>query len=168
MRTHTKIFIAVSVAVIGGIAIIGTSMARGGFHKGHGPFGGFGGGGAFSIVEQFDTNQDQRLSTAEIEEGIQSRIADADSDGDGNLSLEEFQPLLVVLMKPKIVDGFQFLDADGDAVITPEEIQRPVNRVMSHLDRDEDGELALDEMRMRHRGWGHGHHGEHHDDDDDR
>lgn len=168
MNTPTKIVIAASVAVIGGIALVGTSMARGGFHQGHGPFGGgFGGGGAGMLVEQFDTNQDQRLTTAEIDEGIRSRLANADSNGDGSLSLEEFQPLLVEIMRPKIVDGFQFLDADGDAVITPDEIQRPVNRIVSHLDRNDDGELTSDEMMRRHRGWGRGHHGYDNDDDDD-
>ena len=166
MKTHTKIFIATGIAAIGGIALVGTSMARGDFHRGHGPFGGGFGGGAAAIVEQFDANQDQRLSTAEIDQGIQSRIAAVDSNGDGNLNLEEFQPLLVEIMKPKIVDGFQFLDADGDTVITPDEIQRPVNRIMSFLDRNDDGELTFDEMRKRHRGWGRGHHGDHHDDDD--
>ncbi len=164
MKTHTKIFIATGIAAIGGIALVGTSMARSGFLKGHGPFSG---GGAAMIVEQFDTNQDQRLTTAEIDSGIQARLAAADSNGDGNLDLEEFQPLLVDIMRPKIVDGFQFLDADGDAVITPEEIQRPVNRIVSHLDRNEDGELTSDEMRKRHRGWGRGHHGGYHDEDDD-
>ena len=163
MKTHTKIFIATGIAVIGGVALVGTSMARGGFQKGHGPFG----GGAAEIVEQFDANQDQRLTTEEIDQGIQSRLASADSDGDGNLSLEEFQPMLVGIMRPKIVDGFQFLDADGDAVITPEEIQRLVNRIMSRLDRNDDDELTVDEMRKRHRGWGRGHHGDHHDEDDD-
>lgn len=164
MKTHTKIVIATSAAVIGGLALVGTSMARGGFQQGHGAFGGMGGGGgAAMIVEQFDTNQDQRLTTAEIDGGIQTRLAAADANGDGNLDLDEFQPLLVDLMRPKIVDGFQFLDADGDAVITPDELRRPVNRIVSHLDRNDDGELTADEMMKRHRGWGRGHH----DDDDD-
>lgn len=161
MKTRTKIALATGIALIGGTALIGTSMARGGFHKGgHGPFG----GGAAMMVEQFDTNADQRLTIEEIDGGIQSRLAKADVNGDGNLSLEEFQPLLVEIMRPKIVDGFQFLDADGDAVITADELQRPVNRIVSHLDRNEDGELSSEEIMKRHRGWGRGHH----DDDDDR
>lgn len=165
MKTPTKIAIVAGIAAIGGVALVSTVMARGGFNHGHGPFGG--GGGPAMIVEQFDSNQDQRLTAVEIDEGIQGRFADADSNGDGNLSLEEFQPLLVEIMRPKIVDGFQFLDADGDGAITADEIQSPVNRIVSHLDRNDDGELTSDEMRKRHRGWGRGHHGEHHDEDDD-
>ncbi len=165
MKTHTKIAIAASIAVIGGLAVVGTGMARGGFnglHKGHGPFA----GGAM-LIEQFDTDADRKLTRDEIDGGIQRRLAKADTNGDGNLDLEEFQPLLVELMRPKIVDGFQFLDADGDAVITPEEIQQPVNRMVSHLDRNDDGELTSEEMRKQHRGWGRGHHGDHDDQEDD-
>lgn len=162
MKTRTKLAIATAVAAIGGVALVGTSMARGGFHHGGGHFG----GGASMIVEQLDSNADQRLTADEIDGGIQSRVAKADANGDGNLSLEEFQPLLVELMKPKIVDGFQFLDADGDGAITSEEIQRPVNRIVSRLDRNDDGELTSDEMRKRHRGWKRGHHGD--DDHEDR
>jgi Ca2+-binding EF-hand superfamily protein len=140
-------------------------MARGGFHKGHGPWG----GGAAMMMQQFDADQDGKLTRAEIDDGLKSRIAGADSDGDGNLNLDEFQPLLVEIMRPKIVDGFQFLDADGDAVITSDEIEQPVKRIVSRLDRNDDGELTADEMRMRHRGWGRGRHGgDHHDDDHHR
>ena len=99
---------------------------------------------------------------------LRSRLVGADGNGDGRLDLEEFQPLLVEIMRPKIVDGFQFLDADGDAVITMEEIERPVTRIVSRLDRNDDGELTEDEMKRRHRGWGRGHHDrDHHDADDE-
>lgn len=163
MKTRTKIALAASFAAIGGLALVGTSMARSGFHGfskgGHGPF-----GGAAMIIEQLDTDENRRLTMAEIDSGIQSRIANADSNGDGNIDLEEFQPLLMEIMKPKIVDSFQFLDADGDAVITPDEIQRPVNRIVSHLDRNDDGELTPNEMRKR--GWRHGHRDDDDNDDD--
>ena len=168
MKTHTKIAIAAGIVVIGGVAIAGAGMARGGFghHSGnwggHGPFGG---GPRAMLMEQFDANEDGKLTKVEIDETVRSRIVGADSNGDGQLDLEEFQPLLVEIMRPKIVDGFQFLDADGDAVITMEEIERPVARLVSRLDRNDDGELTEDEMQRRHRGWGRGHHD--HDDEDD-
>ena len=118
------------------------------------------------IMEQVDANEDGKLSRAEIDESVRSRMVGADSNRDGKLDLGEFQPLLVEMMRPKIVDGFQFLDADGDAVITMEELEGPVARVVSRLDLNDDGELTENEMQRRHRGWGRGHH-DHDDDDDD-
>jgi Ca2+-binding EF-hand superfamily protein len=164
MKTHSKIAIAAGIAVIGGVALASAGMARGGFGHHGGQWGGgpFGGGRAM-VMDQLDANQDGKLTQAEIDEAVRSRLVNADSDGDGKLSLDEFQPLLVEIMRPKIVDGFQFLDNDGDASITQEEIERPLNRIMSHLDRNDDGELTEDELRKRHRGWKRGHH----DDDDD-
>lgn len=163
MKTQTKIAIVAGIAVIGGIALATSGMARGGFghHGGH-----WGGGKAMMLMEQLDANQDDKLTEAEIDEVIRSRVAGADTDGDGQLNLDEFQPILVEIMRPKIVDGFQFLDADGDAVISLEELDRPVTRIVSHLDRNDDGELTADELqRGRHR-WRGGHHGHDRDDDD--
>lgn len=160
MKTHTKVAIAASIAVIGGVALAGASMARGGFghHGGH-----WGGGARAMLMEQFDANQDGSLTQTEIDESIRSRMAAADSNGDGELDLDEFQPLLVEIMRPKIVDGFQFLDADGSAAISLEELERPAARVVSHLDRNDDGAVTEDEMKRRHHRGGRGHH----DRDDD-
>ena len=161
MKKHTKIAIAAGVVIIGGVALATAGIARGGFghHGGH-----WGGGDrAMMLLDHLDANQDNKLTEAEIDEVLRSRLVSADNDGDGKLNLEEFQPLLVEIMRPKIVDGFQFLDADGDAVITLEEIDRPVARVISRLDRNDDGELTADELQRRHRGWHRGHH----DDEDE-
>jgi NAD(P)H-dependent flavin oxidoreductase YrpB (nitropropane dioxygenase family) len=163
MKTYSKIAIAAGVAVIGGVAVASAVSAHGGFGKRGGHWGGGFGGPAAMLMEQIDANQDDKLTQAEIDEAIRSRLASADMDGDGKLNLDEFQPILIEIMRPKIVDGFQFLDANGDAVITLEEIDRPMSRVVSRLDRNDDGELTSDELRKRHRGWRHGHH----DDDDD-
>ena len=159
MKTHTKIAIATGIVVVGGIALASAGIARGDFGHHKGPWGG---GGAM-MMEQFDGNQDGRLSQAEIDETVRTRLAGADANGDGQLDLDEFQPLLVEIMRPRIVDGFQFLDADGSAAITLEEIERPIARMVSRLDRNDDGELTADEMQRHRHGWHRGHH----DDDDD-
>lgn len=164
MKKHTKIAIAAGLAVVGGVALATAGMARGGLghHGGH-----WGGGGdrAMMLLDQLDANQDNKLTEAEIDEVIRSRLAGADQDGDGQLNLEEFQPLLVEIMRPKIVDGFQFLDADGDAAISLEELDRPLTRMVSRLDRNDDGELTADELQRRHRGWHRGHHDDDGEDD---
>ncbi len=162
MKTYNKIALAASVVAAGGLAFVGTSMARGGFQKGHGMF-----GGASMIIEQLDADENGELSRAEIDSGLESRIANADANGDGNVDLEEFQPLFLEIIRSRMVDGFQKLDADGDAVITPEEFQGPINRIMSRLDRDEDGTLSAEEMQMRRHGRGHGEGRRHRDDGHD-
>jgi len=168
MKIQTKIATAAGIVVIGGIVLTSVGMARGGFgHGGHWggvPFGGHGGAGIM-LMDQLDTDQDRKLTQSEINEAVRSRLASADSDGDGSLNLDEFQPILVEIMRPKIVDGFQFLDENGDAVITQEEIEKPLNRIVSRLDRNDDGELTEDEMRRRHRGGKRGHHDDDRDDD---
>lgn len=162
MKTYTKIAIVAGIAVVGAASIAGAVKARGGFGHHGGPWGG--GGRMMMLMEQFDANDDGKLTQAEIDEVVRSRLAAADGDGDGKLNLEEFQPLLVEIMRPRIVDSFQFLDHDGDAAITQEEIDRPLARMVSHLDRNDDGELTEDEMQRRHGGWRRGHHD--HDDRD--
>jgi Ca2+-binding EF-hand superfamily protein len=161
MKTHTKIAIIAGVAAIGAASIAGAVNARGGFGHHGGPWGG---GRAMMMMEQFDADGDGKLTQAEIDGVVRSRLAAADSDGDGQLNLDEFQPLLVEIMRPRIVDSFQFLDDDGDAAITLEEIERPLGRMVGHLDRNDDGEITEDEMQRRHGGWKRGHH----DDDDER
>jgi len=164
MKTQAKIAITTGVLIIGGLALASVGIA----HGGHGQKGGKRFGGPMLMwMEKADANGDEKVTEAEIDEAIRGQIAAADTDGDGRLSLDEFQPVLVEIMRPRIVDAFQFLDADGDAGITLEEIDQPTSRLMSRLDRNEDGELTTDELKRRHRGGRHGHGGrERHDNDD--
>ena len=106
MKTHTKIALAVGVVAVAGVTAASVGFARGGFghHGGH-----WAGGARAMIMEQFDANQDGKLTQSEIDESIRSRMVGADSNGDGQLDLEEFQPLFVEIVRPRIVDGFQFL-----------------------------------------------------------
>jgi hypothetical protein len=165
MKTHSKIVLATGAVLLGGVVLAGTTYARGGF--GHGGFGGHRGGPAM-MLEQLDSDGDRQVTLTEAEGVVDGRCAGADLDGDGALGLEEFQPILVELMRPRIVDSFQFLDEDGDAKLTREEIDRPLGRMLAHLDRDDDGSISLDELQshrrgFRHRGGGH-HGGDHHGD----
>ena len=167
MKTHSKIVLATGAVMLGGLVLAGATYARGGFGgHGFGPHGGGHGGGPMMMFEQLDGDGNGEVTSAEAEGAVDSRFTGADVDGDGALSLEEFQPLLVELMRPRIVDGFQFLDEDGDAKITREEVDRPLGRLISHLDRDHDGTVTLDELRPQHRG-GWGHHGDQDRDRDD-
>ena len=80
----------------------------------------------------------------------QSRLTEFDQDGDSSLSLEEYQALWMDAMRERMVDRFQSHDDDGDGMVTSEEFAEPFGRIVSRLDRNDDGELTDDEMR-RHR-----------------
>jgi len=75
--------------------------------------------------------------------------------------LEEFEKLWLTHMRNRMVDGFQFLDDDGNAQITLEEIAQPMDRMFNRMDRNDDGQITGDEMKRGKR------HAYHDDDDDD-
>ena len=58
-----------------------------------------------------------------------SRLTEFDADGDGTLSLSEFETLHAALARETTVDQFQHLDADGDGKITQTEMVAPARRM---------------------------------------
>ncbi len=181
MQKRTKIIIASTAAVVVLAGAIGVSKAREGFHKGYyggpsymqharfgGHRGGFGHGNnmAENIFDKFDVDKNGTITKTEIDGVRKNELAKADTNNDGKLSLNEFQSLWTGLMRERMVDHFQRLDNDGDAVVTEEEIAKPMDRMMSFMDRNGDNAITKDELQRRHRGWGGKHRGRHHDDDD--
>jgi Ca2+-binding EF-hand superfamily protein len=144
--TKTKKYLLASGALaLGAAAFAGASLADGGWGRHHG--GGHGGGMRF--FEQFDANQDGRITQAEIDEVRRSRLTEFDQNGDGSLTLEEYQALWLDAMRERMVDQFQAHDDDGDGMVTAEEFGERYDRMVSRLDTDDDGEVTLDEMRRR-------------------
>lgn len=99
----------------------------------HAPMmGGDGGmGGGVSIVgmgmpmELFDANGDSAVTFQEANQGLQALLTEYDADGDGSLSLSEFETLHSALLRKAMVDRFQFLDDDGDGAVSVIEIVKP-------------------------------------------
>ncbi|MFC4670770.1 EF-hand domain-containing protein [Seohaeicola nanhaiensis] len=60
---------------------------------------------------------------------MQSRLSEFDADGDGTLSLSEFETLHSAMIRETMVDRFQHLDADGDGRITADEMGAPAKRM---------------------------------------
>ena len=155
MQTKTKTLTAIAVAAaLGGTALAGASYAG---HRG----GGMGfldkGQLAVSAMEMFDAvdaDGDGRLTQAEIDKALNDRHAAHDTNGDGNLNLEEFAGLWHETVRPLTVRAFQMLDTDGDAVVTRAEYDRPLAGIVERLDRDGDGGLSLRDRRDddHHRG----------------
>ena len=155
MKTKTKTLTALAVAAaLGGTVLAGTSYAG---HRdgGHGMTFLDDGQLAVSAMEMFeavDTDGDGRLTQAEIDKLRNDLHAAHDADGDGNLSLEEFAGLWHETTRPLTVRAFQMLDADGDAVVTRAEYDRPLAGIVERLDRNGDGGLSMKDRRHDHDG----------------
>lgn len=147
MKTHTKIVLASVVA--GAIGIVGFVSLADAHGKKWGRDGGFGGRGPAMILGQMDANSDGDLTLAEIDEFRTSTLAKFDANGDQALTLDEFQNAWLEMMRPRMVDSFQRLDEDGDAIVTDQEIQTPLAMLTRRLDRNEDGVISSDEMRRK-------------------
>lgn len=88
---------------------------------GGGMMGPMGGG----MMQMFDADGDGTVTPEEMRTQLQAKLAEYDSDGDGTLSIAEFETLHSAMIRETMVDRFQFLDADGDGMVTAEEMAAP-------------------------------------------
>jgi hypothetical protein len=110
------------------------------------------------VLERFDTDKDGKLTQEELNKARSELLARFDKDKDAKLSLDEFEPLWAEVMRKRMVRGFQWLDADGNAQITEDEFLKPFAYMVERMDRNNDGAIGRDD-RKRHHG---PHHGPHH------
>jgi len=98
-----------------------------------------------------DVDGDGTITADEIDLARSALIAGADANGKGDISLEEYQTIFVELMRDRMVDGFQDLDANGSSEITTDEVDAAIARIMNRMDRNDDGVLNADDQRDRDR-----------------
>ena len=141
MKTTTKTLTAITLAAaLGGAAMAGAAHAGhrdGGFDGG--PFAG--GLSALAATEAYasaDADGNGTLSQDEIRKLHADLLAAHDADGDGSLSLEEFESLWHEATRTVAVRAFQFLDTDGDAMVTGTEYDRLLADGRDHRGDDDD------------------------------
>lgn len=121
--------------------------------KGHrGKHGGYGDRGINKLLERFDSDKDGKLTQAELDASRKALVEKYDTDKDGKLSLSEFEALWLDVKRRRMVRGFQYIDEDGDALITVEEFLKPYANAVESRDRDGDGTISRDDRRKRMRG----------------
>jgi Ca2+-binding EF-hand superfamily protein len=152
MIKSSRLLMTTGAVALGATVLAGATLAGGG-HHGRGHWGGHGGGhgGGAWLFENFDANDDGRITQVEIEEVRQGQLQEFDANGDGSLSLEEYQALWLDAMRERMVDRFQAHDDDGDGLVTVAEFSERFDGIVSRLDDDGDGEVTQDELQRRHR-----------------
>ncbi|MPY71827.1 MAG: hypothetical protein GEU92_17300 [Alphaproteobacteria bacterium] len=109
------------------------------------------GGYTARFMQLFDTDNDGKVTAAEIE-ADQSRLFRAlDIDGDSKLSVEEVSRRGYILQIWRVTTMFDLMDVNGDRQLTPDEISAPMKRWFGRYDRNGDGAMDAHEVPVRQR-----------------
>lgn len=86
-------------------------------------------GGMMGLMAQLDQDGDGEVTGEEARSALGAKLSDYDADGDGTLSIAEFETLHSAMIREMMVDRFQHLDADGDGRVTADEMTAPADRI---------------------------------------
>ncbi len=81
------------------------------------------------FMGMLDMDGDGSTTSEEARTQLQKILKENDTDGDGSLNISEFEDFHSRLIREKMVDRFQHLDADGSGAITAEEIVSPAENI---------------------------------------
>ena len=97
-------------------------------------------------LERYDLDEDGSITQEEVDQFRADRLKAFDKDGNGTLSLEEYEALWLDAMKRRMVRMFQKHDRDGDGEVTTEEFSERTKHMVLRRDRNEDGVLNKDDL----------------------
>lgn len=115
------------------------------------------------MFSQMDTDKDGRISVKESQDGAARMFKEADTNNDGFISKEEMQAHHKAMHEKRgemMRDKWKTADKDGDGALSRAEVDAAKMTMMARdfdkLDKNKDGKLTPDEMRMgKHKGMQH-------------
>lgn len=151
MQRRTKLLLALGAAGLVGFGVAADlALAdRRGHHAWHSAHHGWSSERLRSFFERYDLNKDGSVTQEEIDQNRAQWLQEFDANGDGQLSLVEFQALWLRARFEHMVREFQRFDRNGDGQVTLEEYRRPLSDIVERLDRTGDGAVTRDDVQRR-------------------
>jgi len=101
------------------------------------------------LLEEFDENEDRRLSVKELPEEFRGAARRADSDRDGFITAVEFGTVHITprdLMRGEVESMLEEVDQNGDGKISKDEVPREHLEDFYEADTSKNGEVTFDEL----------------------
>lgn len=105
--------------------------------------------GSFEFLLRYDSNNDGKITRAELEAGLRQDFRQADSNHDGRLDPDE---VLAVNQRRIKIDqsiAIPLIDWNHDGYVDFAEFAAPMRSLFEQYDADEDGVVTLQEMHVR-------------------
>lgn len=101
--------------------------------------------------QMLDANGDGTVTPMEASTQPQALLSKYDTDANGTLSISEYEVLHSAMIREKMVDRFQHLDANGDGQITSGEMNAPAERMkkMMHMQMPMHMQMTPQEPKMQ-------------------
>lgn len=140
MQTRNKVLIA----SIGGALALGLTSAAVAGKSYHDR-----GGQKEAIFGMMDADSDGKITRVEADAYRDGQMAKFDVDGNGSLNADEYVAMMEDSRRQMMLVKFKGLDADGDGVLSKDEVGSRADRMFQHMDRNDDGMIEQDEMGRR-------------------
>jgi len=106
------------------------------------------------LMLSYDANGDGIVTRQELDEGLRRQFAACDVNGDGKLDSKETQDENQRRFMANGTLASPLIDWNQDGFVSFEEFATTAHSVFDQLDKDRDGRLTSDELRLPRRGRG--------------